>query len=271
MAGDTLAVALITETFHDRDGPERLQLRLGQARAKGAELAVLPELPLHPWFPASREPNPGMAEAPGTGRERIQAEAAAAAGIALLGGAVVEDPESGRRFNEGLLFDPQGAILQRYRKTHLPREEGFWEAEHYEAGSELPEPVPVLGFPVGVQVCSDVYRPAGCHLLAMEGARAILLPRATPGESWDRWRMVLRTVALTSGAYLISVNRAEPEPGVPIGGPSVVVAPDGEVVVETVDPVAVVVLEAERVEAARRDYPGYLAVRGDLYARGWGR
>lgn len=83
--------------------------------------------------------------------------------------------------------------------------------------------------------------------------------------------MVLRTVALTSGAYLISVNRPEPEPGVLIGGPSVVVAPDGEVILETVDPVAVVVLESERVGEARGDYPGYLAVRGDLYARGWSR
>jgi len=271
VAGTTLAVALITETFHDQDGPERLKVRLGQARAEGAELAVLPELPLHPWFPATKEPRPGMVEGPGEGRERRQAEAAAAAGIALLGGAVVEDPQSGRRFNEGLLFNDRGEILQRYRKTHLPREEGFWEAEHYEAGSELPSPVPVQGFPVGVQVCSDVYRPAGCHLLAMEGAQALLLPRATPGESWERWRMVLRTVALTSGAYLISVNRPEPEPGVPIGGPSVVVAPDGEVVLETVDPVAVVVLESERVGEARGDYPGYLAVRGDLYARGWSR
>ncbi len=271
MAGETLAVALLTETFHDREGPDRLRLRLGQARTKGAELAVLPELPLHPWFPASRDPRPDAADPPGVGRERRLAEAAAAEGIAVVGGAVVEDPQTGRRYNEGLLFDHRGELLQRYRKTHLPREEGFWEAEHYDAGSDLPIPVPVLGFPVGVQVCSDVYRPSGCQLLALEGARAILLPRATPGESWDRWRMVLRTVALISGAYLISVNRPEPEPGVPIGGPSVVVAPDGEVLLETVDPVAVVLLEAERVRAARNTYPGYLAVRDDLYARGWAR
>ena len=30
-------------------------------------------------------------------------------------------------------------------------------------------------------------------------------------------------------------------------------------------------VDRQRVRAARRGYPGYLAVRADLYARGWAR
>ncbi|MFQ5741234.1 MAG: hypothetical protein ACE5JX_19725 [Acidobacteriota bacterium] len=66
-------------------------------------------------------------------------------------------------------------------------------------------------------------------------------------------------------------GRPRPEQGVPLGGPSLAVAPDGSVLVETTDALAVVKLERQRVVAARGDYPGYLPVRADLYARGWSR
>jgi predicted amidohydrolase len=67
----------------------------------------------------------------------------------------------------------------------------------------------------------------------------------------------------------VSVNRTDSDSVVPIGGPSVAIAPDGEVMVETTDPVACVTLSGKAVEAARREYPGYLPVRADLYARAW--
>jgi predicted amidohydrolase len=124
---------------------------------------------------------------------------------------------------------------------------------------------------LGVQICSDVNRPEGCHLLGALGAEVIAAPRATEAETFDAWRLVLRANALTSTAYVLSVPRPRPEDGVPLGGPSIAVAPDGSVLVETTDPLAVVTLERARVAAARRDYPGYLAVPARVYARGWER
>ena len=53
------------------------------------------------------------------------------------------------------------------------------------------------------------------------------------------------------------------------GGPSFAVAPDGEVLVETTDPVALVEIDPTRVESARSGYPGYLAAPSDLYTAGW--
>jgi hypothetical protein len=54
-----------------------------------------------------------------------------------------------------------------------------------------------------------------------------------------------------------------------IGGPSVAVAPDGEVFVETTDRIALAALEADAVARARVAYPGYLPVRARLYADAW--
>jgi len=51
----------------------------------------------------------------------------------------------------------------------------------------------------------------------------------------------------------------------------VAIAPDGQVLLETDDPVAVVTLDRRRVAETRQEYPGYLPMRADLYAYGWAR
>lgn len=267
---DELTVALMTEVFFRGDGERRLHRRLAEARELGAELAVLPELPLNPWSPVSREAREEDAEPPEGPRFNVQAEAARRAGIALLGGAIVRNPETGQRHNTAFLFDGQGRLLGSYEKLHLPEEEGYWETSHYQPGEGLPEVVTGLGMPLGIQICSDVNRPELSHFLGAVGAQAILVPRATPPETYERWRLVLRANAVTSGAYVLSVNRPG-EPGEPIGGPSIAVAPTGEVLLETTEPVAVVTLQRDEVLRARREYPGYLPVRAALYAQAWAR
>ena len=70
MASGSLRVAMIHDVFHDACGPARLRQRLAEARAAGAELAVLPELPLDPWIPATREHRDDDAEMP-SGRRTV--------------------------------------------------------------------------------------------------------------------------------------------------------------------------------------------------------
>ena len=264
----SLALAVVTEVFHGDRAEDRLGSRLAEAAARGAALALLPELPLDPWVPAHRDARDEDAEPPGGPRHRLLARAAERAGVGVVGGAIVRDAETGARNSIAVVFDGRGELRARYRKIHLPQEEGFWEASHYGPGTEPPHVVDAFGLRIGLQICSDVNRPELSHVLGAMGAEAILAPRATPAASYERWKLVLRANAVTSGAYVVSTNRT-PEPGVDVGGPSVVIAPDGEVLLETEDPLAVVTLEREAVRRARDDYPGYLDVNADLYARAW--
>ena len=266
---ERLPLALITDVFREPEETGRLLARLREARARGAQLAVLPELPLNRWAPATRTPSDADAEPPGGPRASALAAAARATGLAVLGGAIVRDPSGGRRYNTAVLVGPTGEALLRYRKIHLPDEEGYWEAHHYEPGDRLCAPVDVGGFGIGVQVCSDANRPQGCNALAAMGAEVILVPRATPAETYERWRLVLRAAAVTSCAYVVSVNRPGTRSGGIIGGPSMVSGPSGELLLETTDPVAVVTLERAVLDHARRLYPGYLEVRADVYKRAW--
>jgi predicted amidohydrolase len=269
MTDASLRVAIIHEVFHGSEHRERLRERLAQAQDAGAALALLPELPLHRWVPATRNPQDDDAEPPGGERHRLMAETAREIGIGIHGGTIVREPSTGRRFNRALLFDATGELIAQYDKLHVPCEPGFWEADHYEPGELLPTRVDAFGLPLGMQICSDMQRPTISNLLGAKGAELILAPRATPAQSYERWSLVLRADAVTSAAYVISVNRPEPEGDAPIGGSSVVIAPDGAVLQETSDPVTPVTLERSAVAAARDDYPGYLAVRTGLYARGW--
>jgi predicted amidohydrolase len=269
-ARESLTVALISEVFWQPGGVERLTERLREAADAGAQLALLPELPLNPWRPATKDALDEDAETEGGRRTEAMADAARASGVGLVGGIIHRDPTSGRRTSRALLFDRSGDVLARYEKLHLPEEPGFWETSHYEPGTVSPRPAEGFGLMVGMQICSDNNRPEGSHLLGAQGAEAILIPRATEQRTYHRWKVVFQANALTSTAYVLSVNRPEPEEGVLIGGPSVAVDPEGRMLVETTDRLAVVTLERAVIRQARVDYPGYLPIRASLYAKAWG-
>jgi len=266
---DKLTVALISEVFHEADGPARLIDRVAEAAGRGADLAVLPEIPLNPWRPATRTAVEEDAETEGGQRTQAMAEAARQARIGLVGGIIHLEPSTGRRTSRALAFDASGEVVARYEKLHLPEEPGFWETSHYEPGTEAPSRIDAFGVPVGIQICSDNNRPEGTHLLGAEGAMAAIIPRASEERTYQRWKLVFRANALTSCLYVLSVNRPAPEEGVLIGGPSVAVDPGGNVVLETTDIIGLVTLDAAVVHKARADYPGYLPVRAALYADAW--
>jgi predicted amidohydrolase len=264
-----LTVALIGEVFWQPDGIGRLRDRLAEAVDRGADLAILPELPLHPWRPATKEARDDDAERMNGPRATAQAEAAGEAGIGLIGGIIHKEAGMGRRTSRTVVFDRSGALVATYEKLHLPEEPGFWETSHYEPGDAAPKRIDAFGVPIGVQVCSDTNRPEGTHLLAAQGAAAVLIPRATEERNYQRWKLVFRANAVTSCCYVVSVNRPDPENGVLIGGASVVVEPSGNVAVETTDRMAIATLDAAVVARARTVYPGYIPVRARLYADAW--
>jgi len=268
MNDSQMTVAMISDVFYDRDPAARLKRRLSEAKARGAELAVLPEMPMNPWSPSTQSPRDDDAEAPGGARERMQADAAREVGIGLVGGVIRRDA-SGRRFNTALVFDSKGALLGTFAKCHLPEEPGFWETSHYGPGLEVSPVFDQFTMPFGVQICSDINRPEGCHLLGAMGAEFVAAPRATERATIDRWKVVFRANALTSAMYVLSANRPDAEDGILIGGPSIAVAPDGMILVDSTDPISEVRMSRHAIQKARVDYPGYLPVRAELYAKAW--
>ena len=267
-ADGKLTVALVSEVFWEPDGPIRLKERLAEAAERGADIAMLPEIPLNPWSPSTKDAKEADAEPMNGPRATAQAEAAAEAGIGLVGG-IIHRGDDGRRTSRALVFDASGAVTATYEKLHLPEEPGFWETSHYEPGTAAPRRIDTFGVPIGVQICSDNNRPEGVHLLGAQGAMAMLNPRASEERTYQRWKSVWRANALTSCCYVLSVNRPHPEDGVLLGGPSIAFDPNGDVLLETTDTLALVTIDASVVADARRAYPGYLPIHARQYADAW--
>lgn len=266
-AESDLTVALISEIFSSE---RELVDCLDRARDEDAALAILPELPFNLWSPATKAASEEDAEGPGGWRTEMLCAAANKAGIAVLGGVIRKD-SNGHRTNLALLSDSNGCIIGSSAKHVLPDEEGFWECDHYQPSTDPPRIIEFKGIKLGIQICSDANRPTAGQLLAAQGVQVILAPRATSPSSWNRWRLAYQAMALTCSAWVVSVGRPRPEFGVDIGGPSLVVNPMGEVVLETTDRIAVTTLDMHAVEEARRSYPGYLAWAAKMYAAGWAK
>ncbi|MCA9705207.1 MAG: carbon-nitrogen hydrolase family protein, partial [Myxococcales bacterium] len=166
-----LRVALVSEVFFGPDASTRLAEHLQRARAGGAQLVLLPELPLQPWAPATRQVHDDDAEPRGGPRQRMLADAARQVGIAVVGGAIVV--EGDHRENQAFVVDATGAERGRYSKLHLPQEPWFWEADHYRPGDGALPLMALHGVPFGLQICSDINRPQGAHILAARGARLL--------------------------------------------------------------------------------------------------
>jgi len=264
---DELCIAMVSDVFFGGGERERLVARLLEAKDAGADLAVLPEIACNPWSPSTKNLREEDAEEFGGARCSMQSEVAKEVGIGLIGSAILK--QNGSRFNTCLLWDEQGELLGTYQKHHIPEEDGFWETSHYSEGVEGFSIFHFLGFNIGIQICSDMNRPQGSHLLAAAGADVIVGPRSTELATYDKWRPVWIANALTTGCYICSVNRPEPENGVLIGGNSIAVAPDGEVLIESCDAITVFTVRQSTIKNARIDYPGYLPCRSDIYAQGW--
>ena len=103
---------------------KRMLALLAEAKAKGADLVVYPELALTTFFPRYYMTDQAEvdswfeAEMPGPVTQPLF-EAAAAANIALSIGYAELTPD-GHHFNTAILVDRDGKIVGKYRKVHLP-------------------------------------------------------------------------------------------------------------------------------------------------------
>lgn len=106
-------------------------------------------------------------------------------------------------YNTAVLFDRQGRVAGKYRKTHLPREE--WK-EGVRPGREYPVFDTDFGR-IAIQICYDWFFPEPAALFALKGAEIILAP--TWGNTLpDRDGMVdgettFRVRARDNGVYMV--------------------------------------------------------------------
>ncbi len=235
---------------------ERLMALLHQAAARGAELVVFPELALTTFFPRWHLEDANLetffeTEMPGP-ETRPLFNAAKRLGLGFCLGYAERVAEAGRtrHFNTAILVGPDGSLLGKYRKIHLPghAEPEPWrpfqhlEKRYFEVGNLGFNVFDGFGGKVGLCICNDRRWPETYRVLGLKGAEMILLGYNTPmhyplAPEHDHLQgfhnhLCMQAGAYQNGAWVVGVAKAGKEEGCDLLGQSCIIAPTGEIVAQ---------------------------------------
>lgn len=150
-------------------------------------------------------------------------------GIWLHAGSMAER-DGDEFFNTSMLFAPDGILAAAYRKIHLFGFEGG-ETVLMSGGDELFVVETPLG-PTGLATCYDLRFPELFRALVEGGATAILLTSGWPTPRIEHWDVLTRARAIENQSWFLACNEVGQQPGIQLGGHSVVIDPRGAVVAQ---------------------------------------
>jgi len=184
-----------------------------------------------------------------------------------------EEDQTGVYYNTAAVIDADGRYLGKYRKTHIPHVNGFWEKFYFRPGN--------MGYPVfdtavgkvGVYICYDRHFPEGARMLGLHGAELVFIPSATSrGLSMHLWKIEQTAHAIANGYWVGTINRVgrETEFGPSdYYGSSYFADPRGKIVAEASDTdeqLVVADLDMDLVREVRNTWQFYRDRRPDMYS-----
>jgi N-carbamoylputrescine amidase len=242
---------------------------LGRMAAEhGARVICYQQLPANEWFPRERDER-HLALAEGEDGPTLGAlrPLAAELGVTLVCPLFERSPD-GACYNTAMVLGPDGGLLGRYRKMHVP-ELPLWEEKFYFRPGDAGFPVfESQGLRFGVQICWDNFFPEGTRRLALAGAELVFAPNAAAFATTRRWETVLAANAIVNNLYVFRVNRVGSEQRQDFYGRSVCIDPDGEFVLPPSgrhDGVVLAEVDPAAVRAVREEWSFLRDRRPDAY------
>jgi N-carbamoylputrescine amidase len=286
MASSDFVLGLVQMKCGPEKGPnmEKAVARIREAAKAGAQIVILPELFLTPYFCNTHdlklfdlaEPIPG----PST---EVLARAAKENGVVVVA-SLFEERMVGLCYNTAVVFDADGSMMGTYRKMHIPHDPLFYEKYYFRPGDLGFQVFPTRFGKVGTLVCWDQWFPEGARMTALKGAELLVYPTAIgwhPGETaefgkaqHDAWETIQRSHAIANGCFVAAVNRVgfEPSPigeGLEFWGASFVSDPFGVILKRgshTDEELLIVPCSRARMADVRRNWPFLRDRRTDAYA-----
>ena len=190
----------------------------------------------------------------------------------IAGAGIVEnDPNfPGHWFNTGIIIDPKGDVILKYRKWHVPGWIGLGTSPHdvfdkYKRlyGGDLKSLFPVVDTEIGklgIYTCYDGWTPEIARALAFNGAEVLIHSTAVPCEAIegtnDTWTLTNRARAHENLVYVVAPDWGSvkyeyyPENRGP--GRSQIIDYNGRVIAEAPYPGESVIVAEIDIEALRR-------------------
>jgi N-carbamoylputrescine amidase len=280
-------IAAVQERWHadPEEHREALASAVGLAAAEGAQLICLQELTLSRYFavdPAGpdavgAEPE----ELPGGPTHSFAAEFAAATGVHIHASLYERaEAEDGLGYNTAIVVAPDGSLLARTRKLHIPVTAGYYEDKYFRPGPAGENPFPLLKLgeaQLGLPTCWDQWFPELARAYSLEGADILIYPTAIGSEpdhpEFDTeplWQQVIVGNGIANGVFMVAVNRTGEEAPLRFYGSSFISDPYGRILVQAPrDEPAVIVADLDLDQ--RHDwlelFPFLATRRPDAYER----
>ena len=256
----TLAIAAaqlgpIARTDTRADVVLRLIALLEQAHAQAIAFVVFPEMALTTFFPRWLiEPGPELdsyfeISMPGPATQPLF-DAARRLHIGFYLGYCEKTPD-GAQYNSSILVAPDGAVIGRYRKIHVPGTSEpvpgipFQHLEkRYFRDGDLGFPVwDALGGRVGMAICNDRRWPETYRVMALQRADLVVLGYNSPAQLPD-WPdqnehrafhhlVPMQSAAYQNGLWIVASAKAGREEGVDMLAHSCIIAPTGSIVAQS--------------------------------------
>ncbi len=223
-----IAIAQVSPTVGDIDGNLALaRAARAEAAEAGADLVVFSELFVSGYPPEDLVQKPSFQRACRRAAEAFAEDTADGGPGVIIGVPWRDGPHL---YNAGAFLQGGRVDAVRY-KSHLPNYGVFDEPRRFASGPELPQPVEVNGFRIGLMICEDMWLPGPGEHLRDNGAELFIVPHGSPfretalnervGAARDRLR--------ACGLPLLFVNQIAGQDEVVFEGASFVMAADGAV------------------------------------------
>ena len=249
---------------------------LARAAAKrGANVVLLHELFETPYFCQDQSAEHFALSQPFEGNKLIAEMAALAKELGVVMPVSFFEKAANAHYNSLAMIDADGAVLGRYRKSHIPDGPGYQEKFYFNPGDS--------GFKVwrtrfgnfGAAICWDQWFPEAARIMALKGADALFYPTtigsepppAPPVESRDHWRRTMQGHAAANYLPLVASNRIGAEKDMNFYGASFIAGPTGEIVAELSreEGFITAAFDFAAIEKARASWGLFRDRRPDLY------
>jgi hypothetical protein len=237
------------------DVVKRLLAHLHEAKARGCDLVVFPELALTTFFPRWYMEDQTEIdrfferELPGPDTRPLFDEAhRLGLGFCLGYAELTREDGAPRHYNTSILVDAGGRIVGKYRKIHLPGHAAHepWrpfqhlEKRYFDVGNLGFGVWRAFGGIVGMCICNDRRWPETYRVMGLQGVEMILLGYNTPmhhppAPEQDHLsdfhnRLVMQAGAYQNATWVVGVAKCGREEGCDMIGQSQIIAPSGETV-----------------------------------------
>jgi N-carbamoylputrescine amidase len=242
-------IAAVQQRWH-RDPDEHeaaLAAGIELAAGEGARLVCLQELTLSRYF-ATDPAGPQAAGAepeqlPGGRTHRFASTMASRTG-AHVHASLYERAEGddGLGFNTAIVVAPDGELVARTRKLHIPLTAGYHEDRYFRPGPAGADAFPLLALGdarLGLPTCWDQWFPEVARAYGLAGADVLVYPTAIgsepdhPGfDTEPLWQQVIVANGIANGTFMVAVNRFGPEPPLEFYGSSFISDPYGRILAQ---------------------------------------